>query len=698
MATLEKIRSNSKLLIFTIFFALLCFVIGDFLNSSSTFFGQQREKIGEVEGTDLSYLKFQDDVEVMTNVFKVQGQNQPEDGDIREMVWNDYVESAILNSEAEELGLVVTPAELADATLGENVHPMMKQIPIFYNEKNQFDPSILNNVLSSIENSEDGENDESMKQLKDYWLFWEGRIQKQILIEKYQNLLVKALTSPKAELDYLASLSSKSVDFAYTKQPYWSLADSLYTVTDGEKNAKYNELKESFKAKPNRTMQVVVFSVTPSEADYADAQENARICKEDMKSLSGDDLMNYAVAESDIAYPTYFVSKNDVDFSLQNFVFSASVDSVMEPYLDGTIYKTAKLVSAPIMRSDSVRVARLVVGGKTYEEANATADSLLAVAKAGADFSALVKAHSFDQMFKDAGGDLGWLKEGQAGSYEFDSIAFNGKVGDVAKIESNQGILLVKVLDKTAPVKKVKFAAVAKEILPSTDTYRDVYDKANQFITSCKPGVEGFTKNAEEKSLQVRTLGPLTENQYNLYVLPNGRPVVRWAFEHELGDITDKPFELGNQLLVGILSEINDSEYIPLSSATVANQIESEVIRDKKADQLIAEMASIKDLASAEKVDTVVGVTYAGGSIPGLGLEPAVLSKALTLSANQVSEPIKGETAVYVLKVLDSKESANTSEQVQQKEQKDIMQVLSVSLIQSLMDMSEIEDNRSVFY
>ena len=99
------------MLIFTIFFALLCFVIGDFLNSSSTFFGQQREKIGEVEGTDLSYLKFQDDVEVMTNVFKVQGQNQPEDGDIREMVWNDYVESAILNSEAKELGLVVTPAE-----------------------------------------------------------------------------------------------------------------------------------------------------------------------------------------------------------------------------------------------------------------------------------------------------------------------------------------------------------------------------------------------------------------------------------------------------------------------------------------------------------------------------------------------------------------------------------------------------------
>ena len=198
--------------------------------------------------------------------------------------------------------------------------------------------------------------------------------------------------------------------------------------------------------------------------------------------------------------------------------------------------------------------------------------------------------------------------------------------------------------------------------------------------------------------MQVRPLGPLTENQYNLYVLPNGRTVVRWAFEHELGDITDKPFELGNQLLVGILSEINDSEYVPLSSANIASQIEAEVIKDKKAEQLIADMSSIKDLATAEKVDTVVGVTYAGGSIPGLGLEPAVLSKVLSMSANQVSEPIKGETAVYVLKVLGSKEAANTSDQVLQKEQKDIMQVLSVSLIQSLMDMSEIEDNRSVFY
>lgn len=695
MATLEKIRSNSKLLIITIFFALLCFVIGDFLNSSSTFFGQQREKIGEVEGNDLSYLKFQDDVEVMTNVFKIQGQNQPEDGDIREMVWNDYVQGAILDNETEEVGLSVTTSELADATLGKNIHPMMRQIPIFYDENNQFNPSILNNVLSNLDNAEEG--DESMKDLRDYWLFWEGRIKKQILADKYQALLINAMSAPQAELDYLASISSKSVDFAYTKKPYWALADSSFTVSDSEKQKKYNEMKPQFKSLPTRLMQVVVFPVNPSTADFEATMDAARLCKEDMKSLNGVDLFNYVATESDVAYPSYYVSKNDVDFSLQNFVFSATVDSVMDPLLDGTFYKVAKLVSAPVMRSDSVRVARLVVGGTSYEAAKVTADSLLAVAKSGADFAELVKSHSIDPTFKNMGGDLGWLKEGQSGSFEFDSIAFGGKVGDVAKIESNQGILLVKVLDKTVPVQKVKFAAVAKEVLSSTDTYRDVYDKANQFITSCKPGIDGFNANAQEKGLQYRPLGPLVENQYNLYVLPNGRPVVRWAFEHEVGDLTDKPFELGNQLLVGILSEANDGDFLTLSSSSVSNQVENAVRIDKKSEQLIKEMESISDLATAENVDTIVGATFAQSSIPGLGAEPAVLSKALSMSNGEMSKPIKGESAVYVLKVLDSKES-DSSVQVKQKEQDGIRQILSSSLFQTLIDLSEIEDNRSVFY
>ena len=108
-------------------------------------------------------------------------------------------------------------------------------------------------------------------------------------------------------------------------------------------------------------------------------------------------------------------------------------------------------------------------------------------------------------------------------------------------------------------------------------------------------------------------------------------------------------------------------------------------------------MESISDLATAENVDTIVGATFAQSSIPGLGAEPAVLSKALSMSNGEMSKPIKGESAVYVLKVLDSKES-DSSVQVKQKEQDGIRQILSSSLFQTLIDLSEIEDNRSVFY
>ncbi|MBQ4035728.1 MAG: SurA N-terminal domain-containing protein, partial [Paludibacteraceae bacterium] len=48
MATLEKIRSRAGLLIFTLAFALLCFVVGDFLTNSTSLFRQRQNVIGSV--------------------------------------------------------------------------------------------------------------------------------------------------------------------------------------------------------------------------------------------------------------------------------------------------------------------------------------------------------------------------------------------------------------------------------------------------------------------------------------------------------------------------------------------------------------------------------------------------------------------------------------------------------------------------
>lgn len=49
MATLEKIRSKAGLLVLVVGVALFAFIIGDFLNSGSTYFRQSQETVAEVE-------------------------------------------------------------------------------------------------------------------------------------------------------------------------------------------------------------------------------------------------------------------------------------------------------------------------------------------------------------------------------------------------------------------------------------------------------------------------------------------------------------------------------------------------------------------------------------------------------------------------------------------------------------------------
>ena len=58
MATLEKIRSRSVLLLIIVGLALLAFIVGDFVNSGSSFFNQKRMVVGEIDGEEVKIEDF----------------------------------------------------------------------------------------------------------------------------------------------------------------------------------------------------------------------------------------------------------------------------------------------------------------------------------------------------------------------------------------------------------------------------------------------------------------------------------------------------------------------------------------------------------------------------------------------------------------------------------------------------------------
>ena len=688
MATLEKIRSRSGLLIASIAIALLCFVVGDALNNSSTLFNNSRNSVGEVNGKSMTTEEFQKQVSVMSNVFKMA--NQPvNDGDVRDAVWNTYIQSVVLNEEAEEIGMSVTASELKDATLGDHTHPMLRQIPLFSNENGQFDKNRLIQVLSQMDQ-------EGNEELKNYWMFWEKRISETILSEKFTRLVEKAMSAPKAEIDFLAKVYANEKKVAYASKPYSELADSLFTPSAEALKAKYAEKKESYKTEGYRVVKCAVFDVRPSKDDYDQTAEKVKAAEQYLKTVSEEELPYYVAQESDAEFPfnPFYRTENDVDYTFRAFAFSAAKDSVAPTIQDGNIFKTAKVLSNVVSRPDSMDVSVILIGGTSIDAATKTADSLLAALKAGSDFKEVAAKHSADPNGRQNGGEWGWLREGLSGSASFDSTVFNAKVGDVVKVQNEQAIFLVKINAATAPVKKVRLAEIANQILPSGDTYRSIFEQANSFIAKNNT-VAKFDTAAAAEGLMVRELGPFTENQSNLYVIENGRPIVKWAYEANLGDVCTKPFDSKDKYIVAYVSEVVEKGYVPENNERVQKQLSAAVIKDMKAEKLASELANVSDLASVGKVDTAT-VSMDLNGISGIGPDAMFIGKAANAEQGKINV-VAGDRSVFAVQVLESNESTLGAAKAERAKE-NARQYVYRNLISTLMEDAEVEDTRSRFY
>ena len=156
MATLEKIRSKAGLLVLVVGVALFAFIIGDFLNSGSTYFRQSQEQVAEINGQVIHIQDYQSLIDEMTEMYKMQtGQTSLPDeyqAQIRQNVFNTMVQDIVLGEETEKIGMAVSPEELFDMVQGENISPLIQQMPMFVNQQTgAFDRNALLQFLKTIE-------------------------------------------------------------------------------------------------------------------------------------------------------------------------------------------------------------------------------------------------------------------------------------------------------------------------------------------------------------------------------------------------------------------------------------------------------------------------------------------------------------------------------------------------------------------
>lgn len=562
MATLEKIRSKAGLLVLVVGLALFAFIIGDFLNSGSTYFRQTQERVGEINGEVISIHDYQARVDEMTEMYKMQtgSTSLPEEylTQIRQSVFDAMVQDIVLGEETEKIGMEVSPEELFDMVQGENISPMIQQMQMFVNpQTGAFDRNALLNFLKTIDNdniaSMPAEQQDQLIKARNFWLFWEKNIKRQRLEQKFTTLLAKAVSANKLDAKESFDENAKNANIVYAMQSYSSIPDSTIEVSKSEIEKLYNQRKDLYKQKETKVIKYLSVDIRPSQEDYNNAQQDIESLKSEFTtSQNVADIVN---ENSEVPYMDVFFTDKAFDPELKQFATTAEVGAVYGPVFENDKYRMFKLV-AKTTAPDSVKVSHIMLAGQTEERTKVLADSLMNEIKGGADFAELAKKFSADQAAEN-GGELGWFTEATAlrgVNEEFKNAIFSTPVNQVSVVKSMYGTHLVKVTEKTADVAKYKVADIDMTVSPSSKTYSNIYNELNQFISKNRD-IAKLDTAAKSAGYNVISNVSITPDNQVLGSIKSSRPVIRWAFQNENGSVSEI-FECDDKFVIAAIEKV----------------------------------------------------------------------------------------------------------------------------------------------
>lgn len=705
MATLQNIRNRGSLMIaIVIGLALGAFILGDMLNSGSNLMKPSQMEIAEIDGESVQYPEFQKKVEELSEIYKMRTQQTQIDENtweqIREQVWQGYLQKNILGKATENLGITVGVDELFDLVQGANPHPIIQQL--FRNpQTGAIDKSTIIQFLKSLETNATPEQ-------KAYWLYIEDQIKQDKLRSKYNTLVSKGLYVTSDEAKKSLEAKNKNANFQYVVLNYSSIADASVTLSDSELKEYYNKHKDQYKQDKTRKIEYITFDVLPSTADNAATQKWITDSKQEFATVT--DNAQYVSVNSDTPFDPSYFKKEELPAAMAEWAFSAQPGDFYGPYFENNEYKLAKLDQFKML-PDSVQASHILINPQTIgsaEKAKALVDSLKRNIELGGNFAEAAMKYSEDPGSKLKGGDLGWFKRKQMVP-EFEEAAFSGDVNKLYVVATRFGYHLIKPTKKGKETNQVRIAVLSRKVEPSTETYQKVYSEASKFASE-NQSAEAFNKAVLDQKID-KKIATVKENDREVVGLEQSRSLVRAAFQADNGSILANNegspiFEYGNKFVIGLLTGATEEGASTFEEAKA--QVELAVRKEKKAQMLAEKLQSAasgqSDLASvASKLSAEVkeasGVNFTSFSIPAVGFEPAVIGTVCTLPEGKISAPIEGNNGVYLTKVSSFVTSADTD---LKGEKTRLAQSLGyragAQVFESLKKLADIEDKRSKFY
>ena len=706
MATIERIRQRSGLLIVVVFVALLAFLLGDlFKSGGSKFFGDPNV-IGSVNGVELSRQEVSKKMEELragnpetyANTSSVQLAN---------FVWNSFLSDAILGAELDASDMSVTEKEIyLDIISNPNIQQS------FMGANGQFDENMFKSYLAQVRDNKDVT--EQSAEMWTQWLSFENAVVNQAKNFKFNNAIEKAVFMPSALVEAEFARKDAQHPAQYVYVPYIDVNENEIEVTEAEAKKYYNANKDQFTQKEGRNIEYINFPLEPSQADRDALQ--SELASLSLEWFSADDDSVFVNLHSDVRFvPEYFTIDQLVGTGLDTLVDGQDVGYQKGPIDFGDAFAVVKLVDKKML-ADSAQARHILIPfagatrvdpsvTRTPMEAKNLADSLFAYLQDNPSaFETVSQEFSSDVVAKEKGGDLGYFGRGMMAK-PFENFCFFGKKGDLGLVPTQFGFHIIEITDQRGANQAYKIGQIIRQVLPSDQTIQDLYSKASTYAASAQ-GEEDYRGLAVEQGLSLRIARNLGQFEEVVPGLGTSRRIVRWAWEEdrEIGNIGLLEND-GKGYVVVILTDKLEEGTIPYASVASqcmdgAKKEAKKAIVTERLEVALSGASTIEAVAEAAgKQVRTLNFKVGQANIAGIGNEAKVVGTICGLEAGALSSVIAGESGAFVA-ITQPAQPAPTADFSNQARstQQSLRNLVSVQAYKALQDKADIDDMRHLMF